>query len=69
MSAKRIDRPVPRFVLRANEAAASLGVSEDHFRRHVEPSLPLVYVGTVTGYAVKDLEDWVAEHRNVRRVA
>ena len=39
--------PVPRVTLTREEAAASLGVSVAHFRRHVQPDLKLDLLGVV----------------------
>jgi hypothetical protein len=37
--------PVPRFALTRSEAAASLGMSLDSFKRHVQPHLKIVRLG------------------------
>jgi hypothetical protein len=50
--------PVPRTTLTLDEAAASLGVSLSHFRRHVRPELPIIYSGNVRLIAVVELSRW-----------
>lgn len=49
MSAKRNGArpiaPVPRFALTREEAAASLGMSLDHFERYVQPHVRLIRCG------------------------
>jgi hypothetical protein len=51
-------RPVPRVALRLLEAAASLGVSEDHFNRHIRPHLRVVHSGAIDLFPVAELEKW-----------
>lgn len=52
------DRPIPRVTLRLPEAAAALGMSPDHFDRHVRPQLRLVHSGKLTLVPVAELEKW-----------
>lgn len=52
-------RPVPRLALRVEEAAESIGVSVDHFQRHVQGELRCVYSGRVRLYPVSELERWL----------
>lgn len=52
-------RPFPRVALRREEAADALGVSLDHFERHIAPSLRVVYSGRVRLYGVAELERFV----------
>lgn len=42
-----------------------LGMSEDHFRRHVAPDVRAVYSGSLTLYPTEELQRWVRE--NMRR--
>ncbi len=52
--------PVPRFITR-EEAAAALGVSLAHFRRHVEPQLRLIRSGSCRLVPIAELERWAKE--------
>lgn len=68
---KRMRRDVPRLAFNQQEAAESLGVSVDHFERHVKDQLPIVYCGSRKLYPLTGLQRWLAEneiHRG-RRVA
>ncbi|MHB1539152.1 MAG: hypothetical protein ACYCUM_12115 [Solirubrobacteraceae bacterium] len=71
MSAKRVRRPVPRLAFNQQEAAEALGISVDHFERHVKPHPPVVYSGSLKLYPLQALEEWLAAHtiRRGRRVA
>jgi hypothetical protein len=71
MSEKRIRRAVPRLAFNQQEAAEALGVSVDHFARHVKPELPVVYSGSLRLYPRQVLEQWLEVNtiRRVRRVA
>lgn len=64
-------KPVPRLTLSQEEAAAALGVSVDHFDRHIKGELPTVITGRRKLYSVAALERWVEEHslQGGRRVA
>jgi hypothetical protein len=55
-------RPVPRFTLTRREAAASLGVSLNHFERKVQPELKVVISGQLVLIPVVELERWVQRH-------
>jgi hypothetical protein len=70
MSGKRIHREVPRLAFNQQEAAESLGVSVDHFERHVKPDLEYVPVGARRLYAVRELQSFLERHalRGGRRV-
>jgi len=57
-----IHRPIPRFALTREEAAASLGMSVDSFERHVQPHLRLVRKGRLRLVPVSELERWVEEN-------
>lgn len=51
---------VPRVALAVpSEAAAALGVSTDHFNRHVRPELRLVRRGRLVLVGVDELARWV----------
>lgn len=52
------DRSVPVVALRAEEAAAALGVSRDWFDQHVRPEVPHIRRGRMTLFSVKALERW-----------
>jgi excisionase family DNA binding protein len=54
--------PVPRVTLTREEAAASLGVSIAHFRRHVQPHLRMVRSGSCRLVPIADLERWAREN-------
>jgi len=53
---------VPRLALTRAEAAASLGVSEDYFDRHVAPTLPMCRLGRRCLVPVAALEKWLAQN-------
>jgi excisionase family DNA binding protein len=53
--------PVPRVALTREEAAAALGVSLAHFRRHIQPQLRLVRSGSCRLVPVAELERWARE--------
>ena len=48
--------PVPRYTLTRREAAASLGVSINHFERRVQPELKVVLSGQLILIPVAELE-------------
>lgn len=54
--------PVPRIALTIEEAAASIGVSESHFKRHVQPTLRLIRSGSCRVVPVAELERWTQEN-------
>jgi excisionase family DNA binding protein len=54
-----------RIALNVDEAAASVGVSRDHFERHVIGDLRTIYVGRRRLIPVKELERW-ADRNAVR---
>ena len=54
--------PVPRYTLTRREAAASLGVSINHFERKVQPELKVVLSGQLILIPVAELERWVQSH-------
>lgn len=56
----------PRLALRIEEAAASIGVSDDFFREHVSPELAWVRRGRVRIVPVTELQRWLDE--NAERV-
>lgn len=41
------------------DAAAQLGLSVNHFKEHVRPELPVVYVGGLRRWAASDLQKWL----------
>ncbi len=54
--------PVPRYTLTRREAAASLGISINHFERRVQPELRVVISGQLVLIPVVELERWVQRH-------
>ena len=54
--------PVPRYTLTRREAAASLGVSINHFERKIQPELKVVLSGQLILIPVAELERWVQRH-------
>jgi excisionase family DNA binding protein len=54
--------PVPRYTLTRREAAASLGISLNHFERKVQPELKVVISGQLVLIPVSELERWVQRH-------
>jgi hypothetical protein len=70
-SGRRTRREVPRLALNQQEAAEALGISVDHFERHVKEELPVVYSGSLRLYPLTGLQRWLADnalHRG-RRVS
>lgn len=59
MSVDRINRRVPRLALNQTEAAEALGVSVDHFERHIKPEIPVVLTGARRLYSTSALEEWL----------
>jgi hypothetical protein len=57
---------VPRLAFNQQEAAEALGVSVDHFERHVKPELAVVYSGSRKLYTRTVLERWLEQH-TIRR--
>jgi hypothetical protein len=53
---------VPRYLLTRREAAAALGMSLNHFERHVQPELKVVLCGQLVLLPVGELERWVQRH-------
>jgi hypothetical protein len=50
--------PVPRVALTRGQAAAALGMSLNHFERHVQPTMRLLRVGSKVLVPVAELERW-----------
>jgi hypothetical protein len=63
---KRSRREVPRLAFNQQEAAEALGISVDHFERHIKADLPIVYSGSLRLYPRIALERWLAEHEIFR---
>ncbi len=57
---------VPRYAFTRAEAAASLGMSINHFERKVQPELRVVLSGQLVLIPAAELERWV--QRNARRI-
>ena len=53
---------VPRYALTRAEAAASIGISLNHFERKVQPELRIVLSGQLVLIPVAELERWVQRH-------
>lgn len=66
MVQKRMRRPVPRLAFNQQEAAEALGISVDHFERHVKAELSVVYSGSLKLYSRQALEQWLDAH-TIRR--
>lgn len=66
MAEKRIRRAIPRLAFNQQEAAEALGISVDHFERHVKADLPVIYSGSLRLYPRKAIEQWL-EANTVRR--
>jgi len=62
---KRPVQPVPRLLLTRREAAAALGMSLNHFARHVQPELKVVVSGQLVLIPVSELERWVQRHAHL----
>jgi hypothetical protein len=58
----RLVAPIPRYTLTRREAAASLGISINHFERKVQPELKVVISGQLILIPVAELERWVQRH-------
>ena len=54
--------PVPRYLLTRKESAAALGMSLNHFERHVQPELKIVLCGQLVLIPVAELERWIHRH-------
>ena len=60
--------PTPRLAFSVDEAATALGVSRDHFERHVLGSLRVIYSGRRRLIPLRELERWVErEAVSIRR--
>jgi hypothetical protein len=53
---------VPRYALTRKEAAASLGMSVDHFERRVQPDIKVIPCGQLVLVPLTELERWVRDH-------
>jgi hypothetical protein len=51
-----------RLALRRQEAAEALGVSDETFDRHIRPYLPVVRIGSVRIYPVRELRDYLSDN-------
>lgn len=67
----RRERTVPRLAFNQQEAAEALGISVDHFERHVKAHLAVVYSGSLRLYPRAVLERWLTDNtiHRTRRVA
>jgi hypothetical protein len=61
-ASRPVRRRVPRLAFNQQEAAEALGISVDHFERHIKSDLPVVYSGSLRLYPRKVLERWLDEH-------
>jgi hypothetical protein len=62
----RVRREVPRLAFNQMEAAEALGISVDHFERHVKAELPVVYSGSLKLYPRTGLERWLERNATSR---
>jgi hypothetical protein len=62
MTAPREPADVPSLALPIDQAAASLGLSENHFRRHVLPQVRSIKIGQMRIVPVIELERWLYLH-------
>lgn len=62
-------QPVPRTTLTLEEAAASIGVSLSHFRRHVLPDLRVIYSGNVRLVSLVELAHWAEKQARLAGAA
>jgi len=51
--------PVKRYTLTKHEAAASLGMSLDHFERRVQPFIKVIPSGQLVLVPTAEIERWV----------
>jgi hypothetical protein len=56
---------VPRLALSKQEAAASLGLSEQSFDRYVRAHVPCVRRGRLRLYSPADLARWVSDSAEI----
>ena len=61
MTPPKIKASIPRFALTVPEAAASLGIGESSFRRHVRPHIRLVREESLVLVPCSELARWVEE--------
>ena len=59
MTAPRPPADIPSLALPVDQAAASLGLGESHFRQHVLPHVRTIKVGRVRIVPVIELERWL----------
>lgn len=57
---------VLHLALSRKQAAAALGVSLNHFKRHIQPQLHAVYSGRLRLYRVAELERWLHDNEGAR---
>jgi hypothetical protein len=58
---------VTRILLRKIEAAEALGMSVDHYERHVQPFVKTVIVGRLVLVSPAELERWAVERSRAVR--
>jgi hypothetical protein len=70
-STRQLRRSVPNLALQRSEAAAALGMSAEHFDRHVKPHVAVVYSGGLRLYPIAGLQRWLDDEaiKPGRRVA
>jgi hypothetical protein len=51
-----------RIALRVPEAAEAIGVSTDHFERHVLPKVKVIRTGRLRLVPVAEIERWASEN-------
>jgi hypothetical protein len=57
---------VDRLAVRPERAAELLSMSDDFFRKHVLPHVPVVYVGRLRLVPIKALAAWLEENAQRR---
>lgn len=65
MTGRKNRLPVSPITVGAAEAAAMLGVSDDHFERHIASELKVIRCGRRKLWLVSELHSW-AEQRAAR---
>jgi predicted DNA-binding protein (UPF0251 family) len=50
---------LPPLALSQKDAAAALGISVNHFKKHVRPALNPVYIAGSTRYKVAELQQYL----------
>lgn len=62
MGRRRVEPSLTPLAVKRDEAAAVLGMSPEHFDRHVRDEVPVVYSGRLRLYPVRGLEQWLVDN-------